>query len=66
MWIYSQTWYDKGMFTKELANILLLLMKPDGEKQSEYGEISVRTDSPKSSSLVIKFFNILGGVFSIF
>jgi hypothetical protein len=54
------------MFTKELANILLLLIKSDGDNQSEYSETSVRTDGPKSSSLVIKFFNILGGVFSIF
>jgi len=50
------------MFTKELANILLLLIKSDGENQSEHSETSVRTDGPKPSSFVIKFLSILGGV----
>ncbi|GIS67085.1 MAG: hypothetical protein CM1200mP6_01530 [Anaerolineaceae bacterium] len=53
------------MFTKELANILLLLIKTDGEKHSEYSEISVGIDHPRSVSLVMKFFSILGGVVSI-
>ena len=54
------------MFTKELANIVLLLIKTDGEKPSDHSEISVVIDRPRSVSLVVKFFSILGGVSAIF